>query len=102
MADHDHAGATHAGASPHVQHAGHSTATFRDKFWTSLEVAEEPDQNDERDRHAEQQQQNGTHRSPQAIAMRSRSLPPIVAAALAQNAPTSRATKVQYSECAIA
>ena len=36
LMNHDHASATHAGASPHDKHAGHSTAAFRDKFWTSL------------------------------------------------------------------
>jgi len=34
--NHDHASATHAGSSPHDEDAGHSTAAFRDKFWTSL------------------------------------------------------------------
>jgi len=37
--DHMHgqpAGRTHTGSSPHDKHAGHSTAAFRDKFWTSL------------------------------------------------------------------
>src|ERR1700676_3860077 len=70
-------------------------------------VTEEPDQDDERDGHAQKQEQDGTHlpissnevTPVQMTTTRSRSLPPIVAAKLAQKAPTRRARNVQYMEC---
>src|ERR1700687_5243967 len=70
-------------------------------------MAKEPNQDDERNGDAQEQKQNGTHRLSPSVnqtdhitGTRSRSLPPIVAAKLAQNAPIKRARNVQYIECA--
>src|SRR6202158_2906916 len=72
-------------------------------------MAKEPNQDDERNGDAQEQKQNGTHRLSPSVnqtdhitGTRSRSLPPIVAARLAQNAPINRARNVQYMECATA
>src|SRR5579862_3507398 len=76
----------------------------------NLEVTKESDQDDERNGHAQQEKQNGSHRVVslfeeipiQIAGTLSRCLPPIVAPKLAQKAPIRSARNVQYIACAIA